>query len=228
MQIFDAILPVLATALFLIGLGGLLILLLQILRLARLSRREKKYHLIRWQSDFRRAIIIGGSLVAIALGNMIFWTNRQLRLYSPIYTGTPVGMISVLKPDGPRTLPRLVYSTTDEEGNQAFEVFPVRNAMFRVSGERISWSRRLAGFGLTDFFKVTRLEFLPKEVVGDTAKHPFFVDVRQGSTGLFQRLAEYDSYLPFVEVGTVVSMPYNAEVEYSAYVYLDSVALILR
>jgi hypothetical protein len=170
MQVFDAILPVLATGFFLAGLGGLVILLLQIIRIARLSKREKKYRLVGWQSDARRAVLVIGALCAIALGNMVFWANRQLRLYTQTYPGTPVGMVSVLRPDGARNLPRLVLSTTDEQGKQAFEVFPVRDAMFRISGERIRWSKSLEGFGLTDFFKVTRLEFLPKNLEVDSGR----------------------------------------------------------
>ena len=228
MQVFDAILPVLATAFFLVGLGGLCILLVQILRLARLSKREKKYRLVGWQSDLRRALMIVGALCTIALGNVIFWTNRQLRLYTPTYPGTPVGMVSVLKPEGVKSLPRLVFSTTDEQGNQAFEVFPVRDAMFRITGERIRWSRKLEGFGLTDFFKVTRLEFLPKDLAIESGKTPFFVDVRQGSTGLYKQLRRYDGWLPFVSVDSLTSMPYQAQGEYSVQLYIDSTAIILR
>jgi len=228
MQVFDAILPVLATALFLTGLGALLILLTQILRIARLSKREKKYRLTGWQSDARRAVLIVGALATIALGNVVFWTNRQLRLYTPTYPGTSVGMISVMKPDGTRNLPRLVLSTTDEQGKQAFEVFPVRDAMFRISGERIRWSNRLEGFGLTDFFKVTRLEFLPQDLAVEAGTTPFFVDVRQGSTGLFNGIRSWDEWLPFVTVDSLVSLPYQAQGEYSVQLYIDSTAIILR
>lgn len=228
MQVFDAILPVLATGFFLAGLGGLVILLLQILRIAKLSKREKKYRLVGWQSDARRAVLVIGALCAIALGNMVFWANRQLRLYTQTYPGTPVGMVSVLRPDGARNLPRLILSTTDEQGKQAFEVFPVRDAMFRISGERIRWSKSLEGFGLTDFFKVTRLEFLPKDLEMDSGKTPFFVDVRQGSTRLYSNLARYDNWLPFVSVDSVSSMPYHAQGEYSVQLYIDSSAIILR
>ncbi len=228
MQVFDAILPVLATAFFLAGLGALIILLAQILRIARLSKREKKYRLVGWQSDLRRALLVVGALCLIALGNTIFWTNRQLRLYTQTYPGTPVGMISVLRPDGARNLPRLVLSTTDEQGKQAFEVFPVRDAMFRITGERIRWARSLEGFGLTDFFKVTRLEFLPKELEVAEGKTPFFVDVRQGSTGLYNQIRKWDDWLPFVSVDSLNSLPYQAQGEYSVQLYIDSTAIILR
>lgn len=228
MQVFDAILPVLATAFFLAGFGGLCILLLQILRVARLSKREKKYHLVGWQSDARRALVVIGALCAIALGNMIFWTNRELRLYSPAFPGTPVGMVSILRPDGAKTLPRLVLSTSDEQGKQAFEVFPVRDAMFRLRGERIRWSEHLSALGLRDFFKVTRLEFLPSDLLPDSGSTPFFVDVRRGSTGLFAGLRRWDGWLPFVSVDTLTSMPYKAEGEYSVQLYIDSTAIILR
>jgi hypothetical protein len=228
MQVFDAILPVLATAFFLAGLGALCILLAQILRIARLSKREKKYRLVGWQSDARRALLIIGALCFIALGNVVFWTNRQLRLYTQTYPGTPVGMISVLKPDGARNLPRLVLSTTDEQGKQAFEVFPVRDAMFRITGERIRWSKKLEGFGLTDFFKVTRLEFLPKDLALDSGKTPFFVDVRQGSTVLYDQIRSWDEWLPFVTVDSLNSLPYQAQGEYSVQLYIDSTAIILR
>jgi hypothetical protein len=228
MQVFDAILPVLATGFFLAGLGGLCILLTQILRLARLSKREKKHHLVGWQSDARRALLVVVALCTIALGNTIFWTNRQLRLYTPAYPGTPVGMISVLRPEGAKNLPRLVLSTTDEQGKQAFEVFPMRDVMFRITGERIRWSRRLEGLGLSDFFKVTRLEFLPKDLALDSGKTPFFVDVRQGSTGLFTNLRRFDDWLPFVSVDSLNSLPYQAKGEYSVQLYIDSSAIILR
>lgn len=228
MQVFDAILPVLATALFLAGLGALAILLVQILRIARLSKREKKYRLTGWQSDARRAVLVVGALATIALGNVVFWTNRQLRLYTPTYPGTSVGMISVMKPDGSRNLPRLVLSTTDEQGNQAYEVFPVRDAMFRITGERIRWSKKLEGFGLTDFFKVTRLEFLPKDLEVEAGKTPFFVDVRQGSTGLYDRIRSWDEWLPFVSVDSLRSLPYQAQGEYSVQLFIDSTAIILR
>lgn len=228
MQVFDAILPVLATAFFLAGLGALVILLAQILRIARLSKREKKYRLTGWQSDARRALLVVGALATIALGNVVFWTNRQLRLYTPTYPGTAVGMISVMKPDGARNLPRLVLSTTDEQGNQAYEVFPVRDAMFRISGERIRWSKKLDGFGLTDFFKVTRLEFLPKDFEVEAGKTPFFVDVRQGSTGLYNQIRNWDEWLPFVTVDSLNSLPYQAQGEYSVQLYIDSTAIILR
>lgn len=228
MQVFDAILPVLATALFLAGLGALLILLTQILRIARLSKREKKYRLTGWQSDARRAVLIVGALATISLGNVVFWTNRQLRLYTPTYPGTSVGVISVMKPDGTRNLPRLVLSTTDEQGKQAFEVFPVRDAMFRITGERIRWSKRLEGLGLTDFFKVTRLEFLPKDFEVEAGKTPFFVDVRQGSTGLYNHIRNWDEWLPFVTVDSLNSLPYQAQGEYSVQLFIDSTAIILR
>ncbi len=228
MQVFDAILPILATALFLAGLGALLILLTQILRIARLSKREKKYRLTGWQSDASRAVLIVGALATIALGNVVFWTNRQLRLYTPTYPGTSVGVISVMKPDGTRNLPRLVLSTTDEQGKQAFEVFPVRDAMFRISGERIRWSKRLEGLGLTDFFKVTRLEFLPKDFEVEAGKTPFFVDVRQGSTGLYNHIRNWDEWLPFVTVDSLNSLPYQAQGEYSVQLFIDSTAIILR
>lgn len=228
MQVFDAILPVLATAFFLAGFGALCILLTQIIRLARLSKREKKYRLVGWQSDVRRALLVVAALCTIALGNLVFWTNRELRLYTPTYPGTPVGMISVLRPDGAKSLPRLVLSTTDEQGKEAFEVFPVRDAMFRVTGERIRWSHRLEGLGLADFFKVTKLEFLPKDLALDSGKTPFFVDVRQGSTGLFSNLKRYDEWLPFVSVDSLTSMPYQAQGEYSVQLWIDSSAIILR
>jgi hypothetical protein len=228
MQVFDAILPVIATGFFLAGFGALCILLTQILRLAKLSRREKKYRLVGWQSDARRALLILGALCMIALGNVVFWTNRQLRLYTPTYPGTPVGIVSVLRPESAKNLPRLVLSTTDEQGNQAFEVFPVRDAMFRLSGERIRWSRRLAGLGLTDFFKVTKLEFLPKDLAPDSGKTPFFVDVRQGSTGLFSNIRRYDDWLPFVSVDSLTSLPYQAQGEYSVQLWIDSTAIILH
>lgn len=228
MQVFDAILPVLATAFFLAGLGALVILLAQILRIARLSKREKKYRLTGWQSDARRALLVVCALATIALGNVVFWTNRQLRLYTPTYPGTSVGMISVMKPDGARNLPRLVLSTTDEQGNQAYEVFPVRDAMFRLSGERIRWSKKLEGLGLTDFFKVTRLEFLPKSLEVDSGKTPFFVDVRQGSTGLYNQIRSWDEWLPFVSIDSLHSLPYQSQGEYSVQLFIDSTAIILR
>lgn len=228
MQLFDAILPVLATAFFLAGFGGLCILLLQILRIARLSKREKKYHLVGWQSDARRALVVIGALCAIALANMVFWMNRELRLYSPTYPGTPVGMVSILRPEGIKTLPRLVLSTNDEQGKQAFEVFPVRDAMFRLRGERIRWAGSLSSLGLTDFFKVTRLEFLPSDLVPDSGNTPFFVDVRRGSTGLFAGIRRWDRWLPFVSADSLTSMPYRAEGEYSVQLFIDSTAIILH
>jgi hypothetical protein len=193
-----------------------------------LSKREKKHRLVGWQSDARRALLVVVALCTIALGNTIFWTNRQLRLYTPTYPGTPVGMISVLRPESAKNLPRLVLSTTDEQGKQAFEVFPMRDVMFRITGERIRWSRRLEGLGLSDFFKVTRLEFLPKNLALDSGKTPFFVDVRQGSTGLFTNLRRFDDWLPFVSVDSLNSLPYQAKGEYSVQLYIDSSAIILR
>jgi|CXWL01.1.fsa_nt_gi hypothetical protein len=225
---FDAILPILAAAFFLGGLTALVILLLQILRLARLSGREKKYRLVGWQSDLRRAALIACAIVAIAGGNLVFWVNRELRLYSPVYQGMPVATVAILRPESLKTLPRLVYSASGHEGGEAYEVFPVRDAKFRMSGERIRWSRHLSGLGLADFFKATTLEFLPKSGTPDATKPHYVVDVRQGSSALFERLRRYQKWLPFVVADTMATTPLDARVEFSASIYIDSTGLVLR
>jgi hypothetical protein len=225
---FDAFLPVIAIALFLTGLATLLVLLVQILRTARLNRREKRHRLIGWQSDLRRAVAIIAALMAIGTGNLIFWLNGELRLYTPVYPDVPLGMISVLRAE--EALPRLVYSTPDHEGREALEVFPVRDAAFQLSGERIRWSRQLAALGLADFFKVTRIEFLPKESIPrPTGSTPTFsVDVSQGSTSLFAQLRAWDRWLPFVEVDSLATIPYDARREYSGHLFIDSAQLVLK
>lgn len=228
MQLFDAILPIIASASFLLGLGALLILLVQILRIARLGKREKKYRLIGWQSDMRRGLIVVAALMAVSAGNMVFWVNRELRMYLPMHEGMPLGMISTLNPEHPKELPRVIYSTTDESGSQTFEVFGRRTPTFRVFGERIRWSKRLAKLGLEDFFKVTRLEFLPDEMLTDPERTPYVSTVRHGSTDLYAGIRSFDSWLPFVTIDTLVSLPIAPPTDYSGNLYVENSVLVLR
>jgi hypothetical protein len=228
MQLFDAILPIIASASFLLGLGALLILLVQILRIARLGKREKKYRLIGWQSDLRRGLIIVVALMAVSAGNMVFWVNHELRMYLPMHEGMPLGMISTLNPEHPKELPRVIYSTTDESGNQTFEVFGRRTLTFRVFGERISWSKKLAKLGLEDFFKVTRLEFMPDEMLTDPERTPYVSSVRHGSTDLYASISKFDSWLPFVSIDTLASLPISPPTDYSGNLYVDGSVLVLR
>ncbi|MEW5702220.1 MAG: hypothetical protein AB1792_08330 [Candidatus Zixiibacteriota bacterium] len=225
----DTFLPIFGMALFLAGMATLLVLLVQIIRLARLGRREKRYRLIGWQSDLRRIVAVCVALMGILGGNLMFWLNGELRLYTPVYPGVPLGMVSVLR-TGDR-LPRLVCSTTDHEGRAAFEVFPVRDAKFQLRGERICWSRQFAALGMQDFFKVTQIQFLPAGATSDGPfgnRPTFSVNVTQGSTTLFARLRQWDRWLPFVRVDSLVTVPYDAAHEYSGSLFLDSVQLVLK
>jgi hypothetical protein len=222
---FDTFLPVIALALFLAGLATLLVLFVQILRIARLSKREKRYRLTGWQSDAQRAVVIVAAVLVIALGNLIFWVNSELRMYTPVYPGLPLGVLSVVQTEEP--LPRLVFTTSDREGQERYEVFTARDALFRISGERIRWSPQLAALGLADFFKATRITFFRED--STKAEPPTFsVDVSRGSTGLFSRLAALDRWLPFVAVDSLTTIPLDARNESSGHLYLDTAGLVLR
>ena len=170
----DAILPVFATAVFLAGGCILLLLWVNIFREMKGERRLRGVPT--WRIDLRRALAIVLALGMIGTANLIFWVNNQLRLYSPVVPGVPLGTITIMHESG--MLPRLVYASTDREGRPGLEVFPVREAEFRLQGERIRWSRHLKWLGLGDHFKLSRIEFYPE--TGTTlGKSSYAVDVRQ-------------------------------------------------
>jgi hypothetical protein len=151
--------------------------------------------------------------------------NRQLRLYSPVVPGVPLGTITIMRENG--MLPRLVYASTDREGRPTLEVLPVRDAEFRLRGERIRWSGHLKWLGLDDHFKLSRIEFFHAHgsAVGQSS---YTIDVRQGSTTLFDQLNRWGGWLPFVEVDTVSTELWDANTEYSRSIYLNPDRIVAR
>jgi len=215
-----------AAAFFTAGLLTLAFLFMRILRSARRTERERRYAASPWRSDLNRALAVVAALAAIGLANGTFWLNSQLRLYTPVSPNMPLGMVSVLKTEA--NLPRLVLSTLDDNGREIYEVFPVRDATFRVHGERIRWSQYLAPLGFDDFFKVTRVEFFPPTGSTVAMAPTFHADVRCGSTSLFVRLAGSASWLPFVEAEALSTPAYGTEGEFAVHMVLDSTGLALR
>lgn len=225
-MLYDAILPILAATFFLVGVGALVLLMLNILRELRDDPRNRRLaNAVKWRIDLKRAVVIVLAVGLIGAANVTFWVNGQLRLYSPVVPGIPLGTITIMQESG--SLPRLVYSSIDREGREALEVFPVRDANFRLKGEVIRWSPALKYFGLGDHFKVSRIDFYP---LSDTAgtNVTFGVNVRQGSSSLFQRIVWLHNWLPFVDVDTMETGVWNANGEYSRNIYLYSDRLVAK
>jgi hypothetical protein len=153
------------------------------------------------------------------MASLTFWVNRELRLYSPVVPGVPLGTISIMHERG--MLPRLVYASTDQEGRQALEVFPVRDAVFQIEGESIRWSRALRFLGLGEHFKLSRIEFY-RETRSVPGQSTYSVDVRQGPSELFRRIEQWHRWLPFVEVDTLTTDVWDAAAEYSRPIYIHS------
>jgi len=223
---YDAILPILATTFFLVGVGALLLLMLNILRELRADQRNRRLiNAVKWRIDLKRGIVLIGAIGVIVASNITFWVNSQLRLYSPVVPGLPLGTITIMHESG--SLPRLVYASIDREGREALEVFPVRDANFRLKGEVIRWSPTLKYFGLGEHFKLSRIDFYPLSDP-DGVNATYGVNVRQGSSGLFQRLVELNSWLPFVEVDTMETSIWDANAEYSRNIYLYADRLVAK
>ena len=219
----DAILPIFAATIFLCGLSVLLLLWINIFREIRDDRRNRG--IPTWRVDLRRGFAIVVALLMIGGGNLTFWVNRQLRLYSPVIPGVPLGTISIMHERG--MLPRLVYSSTDREGRPALEVLPVRDTEFRLRGERIHWSRHLRFLGLDDHFKLSQIEFFPAHG-SIPGRSSYAVDVSQGTTTLFDRLGQWGNWLPFVDTDTLSTELWDAETEYSRNLYLNSDRIVSR
>lgn len=225
-MLYDAILPILAATFFLVGVGALVFLMLNILRELRADSRNRRLaNAVKWRIDLRRALVIMLAVSMIGAANMTFWVNSQLRLYSPIVPGIPLGTITIMQQSG--SLPRLVYSSIDRQGREALEVFPVRDANFRLKGEVIRWSPTLKYLGLGDHFKISRIDFYP---LSDTegANATFGVNVRQGSSNLFQRIVSLHRWLPFVEVDTMETNVWDANSEYSRNIYIYADHLVAK
>jgi hypothetical protein len=221
----EAILPVIATAFFLTGVSILVFLILNIFRAMRVDFRGRRHASPRLVVDLRRALALLGALILIAAANLTFWVNGQLRLYSPVMPGVPLGTISVFNLK--TGTPRLVCTSLDRQGREALEVFPVQDALFTLQGERIQWAPSLRFFGLDDHFKLSRIEFYPRNP-SDPGHSTFTVDVRQGSTDLFRWARDYKKWFPFVHVESVQTGRNDATCEYSRYLYLDSGQIVVR
>ncbi|MBI5867419.1 MAG: hypothetical protein HZB43_03885 [candidate division Zixibacteria bacterium] len=221
----EAILPVIASAFFLVGVSILVFLILNIFRAMKVDSRGRRRTFPRLVVDLRRAFVLLTALLLIGTANTTFWVNSQLRLYSPVVPGVPVGTISVfnLKTGSPR----LVCTSLDRQGREALEVFPVRDAAFTLEGERIQWAPSLKFLGLDDHFKLSRIEFFPKTPV-DSGHSSFAVDVRQGSSDLFRWARDHKKWLPFVQINSVRTPRNDATKEYSRYLYLDSGLIVVR
>jgi hypothetical protein len=221
----DAILPVIAATFFLAGVAILLFLILNIFRAMRLDFRGRRWVYPRLVVDLRRAVALLAALIFIGAANLTSWVNNQLRLYSPIVPGVPLGTISVYS--AKNASPRLVYTSIDRQGREAVEVFPVRDVVFSLEGERIEWSSSLRFLGLDDHFKLDRIEFFPRHTA-DSGRSSFIVDVRQGSTDLFRFLRDHQRWLSFVHVDSLQTERNDATKEYSRYLYLDSGSIVVR
>ncbi|MBD3297325.1 MAG: hypothetical protein GF341_01625 [candidate division Zixibacteria bacterium] len=225
-MLYDAILPILATTFFLIGVGALLLLFLNIIRSLRSDSRAKRPgSMPGWRVDLRRGIAIVVAIGMIGLANVTFWINGQMRLYTPVMPGLPLGTITVIKKSG--SLPRVVYASIDREGREALEVFPARDTKFRLVGERIRWAPALSYFGLGDHFKLSRIDFYPQDGP-DTARSTFGIEVRQGSTSLYQRILQFEGWLPIVSADSITTPVWDASSEYSRHIYLNSDQIVSR
>lgn len=219
-MLYDAILPILATTFFLIGIGALVLLFLNIVRSLKGDNRNRRMGLIpAWRVDLKRGLAIAAAIGMIALGNLVFWLNDQMRLYSPVMPGLPLGTITVMQKSG--SLPRVVYASIDREGREALEVFPVRDAKFRLVGERLRWTPALRYLGLGEHFKLSRIDFYPQEG-SDTSQSTFGVEVRQGSSTLFQRIVQLGHWIPIVVADSITTPLWDASSEYSRNIYLSS------
>jgi len=221
----EVILPVIAAAFFLVGVAILLFLILNIVRAMRVDLRGRRRDSPRLVVDLRRALALLAALTLIGAANLTFWVNTQLRLYSPVTPGIPLGTISIFNDKG--GTPRIVCTSLDRKGHEALEVFPVRDAGYALEGERIQWSSSLRFLGLDDHFKLSRIEFFPRHA-SDSSHSSFIVDVRQGSTALFRYARDYRRWLPFVQVELVQTEWNDATCEYSRYLYLDSGRIVVR
>jgi hypothetical protein len=223
----DAVLPIVATTFFLAGLSALLILLLRILAELKIDPRGNRriWQVASWRVDMKRALAIVMAIGLIGCASITSWVNRELRLYSPVIPGIPLGTITVMQERG--MLPRLVYSSIDKEGREALEVFPVRDATYRMKGERIRWAPQLHFLGLDEHFKISQIEFYPSDGA-DAGRLTFSVDVRRGSTVLYQRLVQFHDWLPFVEVDSIQTDAWSADLNYSRNLYLFSNKIVSR
>lgn len=226
-MITDAVLPIVATSFFLAGVSALLILLLRILKELKIDPKANRriWEVASWKVDLKRGLAILMAVGLIAVASLTSWVNRELRLYSPVVPGIPLGTITVMEERG--KLPRLVYSSIDKEGREALEVFPVRDATYRMKGERIRWASELNFLGLAEHFKISQIEFYPKSR-DNSGRSTFSVDVRRGSTALYQRLVQLHDWLPFVEVDSIQTEIWNADVNYSRNLYLFSNQIVSR
>lgn len=225
-MISDAVLPIVATTFFLAGISLLLILLLRILGDLKIDPRGRKiWEVATWKVDVRRGLTILAAILLIGMASLTSWVNRELRLYSPVVPGIPLGTITVMHERG--MLPRLVYSSIDREGREALEVFPVRDATYRMKGERIRWASQLRFLGLGEHFKISQVEFYPRDDVA-AKRSTFSVDVRRGSSTLYQRLTEYGKWFPFVQVDSIQTEVWSADDDYSRNLYLFSSQIVSR
>lgn len=222
----DFFLPIIGAALLLAGFLMLILLVTNILRSARLGDRERRFRSLIWASDLKRGLVVVIALASIGLANLTFWLNGELRLYAPVAPNLPLGMVSVLQME--ESLPRLVYSTSDEAGREAFEVFPVRDATFRLYGERIRWSKPLAALGLNEVFKVTRIEFMPPQEQRALSNPTYRIEVGQGSSALYGYLSRFGRWFPFISADSMSTPAYDARGEFAMDLLLDSTGLVLR
>jgi hypothetical protein len=221
-----AFLPVIAATLFIVGILALGFLLWQILRSARMTDRERKYQTGIWRSDVRRAAAVVGGLLVIGVANLVFWLSSELRAFSPVAPGLPIGMVGVInESDG---VPRLVFSSIDRHGREIYEIVPVRDAAFRIAGERIHWAPILASLGLDDFAKVTEVSFHPEPRDGVLTSATYHTNIRSGPTRLYRQLGRFRKWLPFVEVQRLQSPPYNSNEEFSAQLFVDTTGITLQ
>jgi hypothetical protein len=217
-------LAIIAAALFAIGILTLLILLIRLAYIIYTSTDRSRQR-SRKRVEYTHLMIVLSALVVVFAAQSIFWISGQLRNYQVVYPGKALCSLDLYTPAD--RLPRLIYSIVDEEGNELVEVFPVRDARVRLSGEIITWPPLFKRLGLGTFFKLTNVEFVRTDSISDTTEE-FVTPIHQGSMPLFRRLSGWPGWLSIASTKTVKTPVFTADSTFSYDIYVSGDKLVLR
>ncbi len=217
-------LPILATTLFSFGCLILIGLLIHLIHRVR-SDRDYTPRRLRGRMGTARLLTTLGALVLILAAQPIFWVSSQLRSYKVLHPGQQLCALDVYTPAD--RLPRLIYSTRGDRGEELVEVFPVRDARMRINGELIEWPGWLAPFGLRKFFKLTSVEFFEDGSVEDSIL-TFSTPIHQGSMPLFDFLSRWPDKIALAQTKQLSTPIIAAESDFSRAVFLKNEELVLE
>ena len=189
------------------------------------AQREVMRPRARKRAGLYRLIFMLAGLALVLLAQPIFWVSGQLRAYKLIRPGEPFCFLDIYTPAD--RVPRLIYSTTGESGDELVEVFPVRDSSMRITGEIIEWPEWLAPLGLGTFFKLTRVEFVRVGPFGETTA-TCSRTIHRGSMPIFRRLAGWPSKLSLAHTRIVQTPVLDADNDLSYNVFIKNGELVLE